>query len=109
VSCLSFAFPGSYGLPADVLGITRKFMGVHVVRHYYVKRQFDEATQVALGFLQFLRSECEASLPADFLAQLDAAIAVSTSQHTHAMCRTSLSRVSLGADAWSAWACLRLL
>jgi hypothetical protein len=60
----------------DVLGITRKFMGSHVVRHYYVKRQYDEATQVALGFLQFLRSDCEASLPTNFLAQLDAAIGV---------------------------------
>jgi hypothetical protein len=108
---MGLACPALFLAHADVLGITRKFMGSHVVRHYYVKRQYDEATQVALGFLQFLRSDCEASLPANFLAQLDAAIGVSSCQCTHAKCSDLTSRVLVRASAWSAcgFACACLI
>jgi hypothetical protein len=55
-------------------------MGKFILKHYYVMRQFEEASGVVLDFLQFLRSE--ASLPADFRAELDAAIEVGDAAST---------------------------
>lgn len=46
-----------------------------VIRHYYRMRQYHEASGVVLSFLQFLRSEAP-GLPADFAADLNAAIKV---------------------------------
>lgn len=61
-------------MPADVVSIVRKFVSFHLMKHYYVMRQFDEVTSVVLDFLQFLRKDT--SLPADMSAQLDTAIEV---------------------------------
>lgn len=46
-----------------------------MIRHYYRMRQYHEASGVVLSFLQFLRSEAP-GLPADFAADLNAAIKV---------------------------------
>jgi hypothetical protein len=59
---------------ADVVYITRRWMSIHTIKHYYVMRQYHQASGVVLEFLQFLRSE--ASLPSAFTKQLDAAIEV---------------------------------
>ena len=57
-------------------------MGKHIPKHYYVMRQYEEASGVVLEFLQFLRSEAS-SLPAGFPAELDEAIEVgSTTSHS---------------------------
>lgn len=61
-------------MAADVVSIVRKFVSFHLMKHYYVMRQFDEVTSVVLDFLQFLRKDT--SLPADMSAQLDTAIEV---------------------------------
>lgn len=76
----ALAIPGAavpdllFTSPTDVLYLTRRFMGFHIIKHYYVMRQYKESSGVVLDFLQFLRSAT--SLPADFTAQLDAAIEV---------------------------------
>lgn len=49
-------------------------MGRHIIRHYFVMRQYKEASELVLSFLQFLHSN--ASLPANFAAEVDAAIKV---------------------------------
>jgi hypothetical protein len=59
---------------ADVVQITRKFLGFHCMKHYYVTRQFDELTGVVLNFLKELQKED--GLPAAFRAQLDPAVQV---------------------------------
>lgn len=51
-----------------------RWMGFHIIKHYYAMRQYVEASSGVRDFLQFLRSE--ARLPADFAAALDAAIEV---------------------------------
>lgn len=61
-------------LTADVVQITRTFLGSHCMKHYYVTRQFDELTGVVLNFLKALKKED--SLPADFRPQLQAAVQV---------------------------------
>jgi hypothetical protein len=60
--------------PADIQGITLRFVGFHIIKHYFKMRQYNEAAGVVLDFLKYLRSE--ATLPPPFAAQLDAAIKV---------------------------------
>lgn len=59
----------------DLVYIARKFFGQFIIKHYYVMRQYKEASGVALAFLKFLRSE--GSLPPYLAAKdLDAAIQI---------------------------------
>lgn len=59
---------------AELLYITRRWMGVHIIKHYYVMRQYRDASTVVLGFLKYLKSE--GTLPAKMAKELDAAIEV---------------------------------
>lgn len=58
----------------DLVYITRRWFGLHIIKHYYVMRQYKDASGVVLNFLKFLRSE--GTLPSSFSKALDAAIEV---------------------------------
>lgn len=59
---------------ADLVYITTKWMGFHIVKHYYVMRQYKEASGVVCSFLQFCKRE--GALPASLSKQLDVALEV---------------------------------
>lgn len=68
---------------ADVVAITRKFMGYHIIKHYYVMKQYLEASNVVRAFLRFLGSET--NLPDTFKAFIGEAIKVGL--HAMLMCK----------------------
>jgi hypothetical protein len=67
-------------------------MGRHIIRHYFVMRQYEEASELVLSFLQFLRSS--ASLPAKLAAEVDEAIKVRQCACTSEQAQTMISTKS---------------
>eukprot|EP00879_Flechtneria_rotunda_P001274 GHRR01001422.1.p1 GENE.GHRR01001422.1~~GHRR01001422.1.p1 ORF type:complete len:307 (+),score=90.27 GHRR01001422.1:1674-2594(+) len=56
----------------DIVYITRKWFGVHIIKHYYIMRQYNDASHVVLEFLRFLRTE--GTLPASLSKELDESV-----------------------------------
>lgn len=61
--------------PLDLLYITTRWFGLHIIKHYYRMRQYKEASTVTSNFLKYLKAE--GSLPNSMTKELDAAIQVS--------------------------------
>jgi hypothetical protein len=58
----------------DVLYVVRKWMGFHIIRHYFTMRQYKEASEVVLNFLKFLIED--SALPLAFRKELESALQV---------------------------------
>eukprot|EP00775_Hariotina_reticulata_P007001 gene7001-7215_t len=68
--------PGHAAAPGpsmpDLLYIVRKWMGFHIIKHYYIMRQYKEASEVVLAFLKFIKTDT--TLPPAMRNDLDAAL-----------------------------------
>lgn len=61
--------------PLDLLYIVTRWFGRHICKHYYVMRQYKEASTIVDGFLKYLKAK--AVLPTYLGKELDAALQVS--------------------------------
>ncbi|KAF6255483.1 hypothetical protein COO60DRAFT_1535092 [Scenedesmus sp. NREL 46B-D3] len=57
---------------ADIVYMSRRWFGLHIIKHYYVMRQYKDASGVVLGFLKFMKAE--GTLPSSMSKDLDTAI-----------------------------------
>jgi hypothetical protein len=65
---------GTKGGALELLYISRRWFGLHVTKHYYSMRLYQDALGIVLRFLQLLKRE--AVLPSSLARELDDAIAV---------------------------------
>jgi hypothetical protein len=59
---------------ADIVYMSRRWFGLHIIKHYYVMRQYKDASGIVLGFLKFMKAE--GTLPSSMSKDLDTAIQV---------------------------------
>lgn len=65
---------GTKGGALELLYISRRWFGLHVTKHYYSMRLYQDALGIVLRFLQLLKRE--AVLPSSLARELDDAIAI---------------------------------
>lgn len=59
---------------ADIVYMSRRWFGLHIIKHYYVMRQYKDASGTVLGFLKFMKAE--GTLPSSMSKDLDTAIQI---------------------------------
>jgi hypothetical protein len=67
--------------------MSRRWFGLHIIKHYYVMRQYKDASGIVLGFLKFMKAE--GTLPSSMSKDLDTAIQVRSSSSSNSSSSSS--------------------